>query len=174
MLARTSTTLPPSSTLSSASSRTTSTYALRRHCASPRADVCLQHVNRFTGIKLKDDPTIIGWETGNELSAARFGEGPPPAAWTREIARHVKALAPRHLVFDGTYGVFPDSGQLAVQEVDVFSDHFYPLDTTKFLTGFSHVQAADRIYLAGEIDWTGEHGGQSACSLFPCLRARAE
>ncbi|KZV94211.1 glycoside hydrolase [Exidia glandulosa HHB12029] len=119
----------------------------------------LNHVNRYTGIALKDDPTIIAGETGNELSAARFGEGPPPASWTREIAQHIKSLAPKQLVFDGTYGVFPESGQLDVQEVDIFSDHFYPDNTTKLLTGIGHVQKAGRVYLAGEIDWTGQHGG---------------
>lgn len=132
----------------------------------------LNHVNRYTGIKLKDDPTILGWETGNELSAARFGEGPPPASWTREIARHIKSLAPRQLVLDGTYGIFPESGQLDVAEVDVFSDHFYPLDTSKFLAGYAPVRAADRVYLAGEIDWTGLNGGAELTDFLGVLEAQ--
>lgn len=79
-----------------------------------------KHINQFTGVALKDDPTIlgqdmgilavftclindtnttsgVGWESGNELSGARFGDGPAPADWTKEIGDIVKSLAPNHL-----------------------------------------------------------------------------
>ena len=29
--------------------------------------VIMTHVNRYTGVALKDDPTILAWETGNEF-----------------------------------------------------------------------------------------------------------
>ncbi|EJD39084.1 glycoside hydrolase, partial [Auricularia subglabra TFB-10046 SS5] len=118
----------------------------------------LNHVNQYTGIALKDDPTIIGWETGNELSAVRFRDGPAPAEWTRDIARLIKRLAPKHIIFDGTYGIYPDTGQLDVNEVDVFSDHFYPLDATRFRSGLVETEAVDRVYLVGEFDWRGKSG----------------
>lgn len=35
---------------------------------------------------------------GNELTAMRFGEGPAPPAWTKDIATLIKSLAPKHLV----------------------------------------------------------------------------
>lgn len=76
----------------------------------------MKHVNRYTGIALKDDPTIMGtiffslfsvsgakirvviaWESGNELSGARFGDGPAPPSWTKEIGELVKNLAPKQL-----------------------------------------------------------------------------
>lgn len=46
----------------------------------------------------------------------------------------------------------------AVEEVDIFSDHFYPLNTTKLEEDIKAVEGANRVYLAGEIDWTGENG----------------
>jgi len=119
----------------------------------------LNHVNQFTGIALKDDPTILGWESGNELSAERFGDGPAPAAWTKEIGELVKSLAPNHLFLDGNYGIFPGSGQLENQVVDIFSDHFYPANISKLETDISFANAAQRSFLAGEFDWVGASGG---------------
>lgn len=47
----------------------------------------------------------------------------------------------------------------AVSEVDIFSDHFYPLNTTILESDITAVESANRVYLAGEIDWTGLNGG---------------
>ncbi|KAH8118194.1 glycoside hydrolase [Phellopilus nigrolimitatus] len=66
----------------------------------------LNHVNQYTGIALKDDPTILGWESGNELSGALF--------------------APKQLFMDGSYGIFPETGQLANENVDIL-DFFWSL-----------------------------------------------
>lgn len=51
------------------------------------------------------------WETGNELAAVRFGDGPAPAAWTKEIGDLVKSLAPKHLLSESldAASVSPDS-----------------------------------------------------------------
>ncbi|TFY81777.1 hypothetical protein EWM64_g2234 [Hericium alpestre] len=117
----------------------------------------LNHVNHYTGIALKDDPTILGWESGNELAAVLFGDGPAPPAWTKEIGQLVKSLAPRQLFMDGSYGIFPDSGQLETREVDIFGDHFYPPNITKLTTGMDLVNKAGRNYFAGELDWTGNN-----------------
>ena len=38
----------------------------------------LEHVNVVSGLRAADDPAIMAWETGNELSA--------PANWTADIA----------------------------------------------------------------------------------------
>jgi len=119
----------------------------------------LSHVNQYTGIALKDDPTIVAWESGNELSGARFGDGPAPATWTKEIGELVKSLAPKQLFMDGSYGIFPDSGQLQNEVVDIFSDHFYPPNITKFEQGTSLVKAVGRNYIAGEFDWVEASGG---------------
>lgn len=59
---------------------------------------------------------------------------------------------------DGTYGV--NSTHFAVSEIDIFSDHFYPLNTTILKSDIAAVKSTNRVYLAGEIDWTGLNGGQ--------------
>ncbi|KZO90277.1 glycoside hydrolase family 5 protein [Calocera viscosa TUFC12733] len=131
----------------------------------------LSHVNQYTGIAYKDDPTILGWETGNELCAVLYNDGPAPPAWTSEIAGLIKSLAPNHLVVDGTYGFYPESGQLQVEVVDIFSDHFYPPSIARFQAGLALTQSANRVYLAGEWDWTGQYGGDSIQSFTAALEA---
>lgn len=60
---------------------------------------------------------------------------------------------------DGSYGIFPETGQLQTEEVDMFGDHFYPPNATRFDTGVQAVNKAGRNYLAGEFDWTQLNGG---------------
>lgn len=57
--------------------------------------VLLNHVNSYTGIAYKNDPTILVWETGNELSA--------PVGWVQSIASYLKSIDLHHLVMDGNY-----------------------------------------------------------------------
>jgi len=38
----------------------------------------LNHVNTYTCLAYKNDPTIMAWETGNELD--------PPTSWTQTIS----------------------------------------------------------------------------------------
>ncbi|EIM84910.1 glycoside hydrolase [Stereum hirsutum FP-91666 SS1] len=115
----------------------------------------LNHVNQFTSVALKDDPTILGWESGNELSGARFGDGPAPANWTKEMGDLIKSLAPNHLFLDGSYGLFPETGQLENEVVDIFSNHYYPPNITILESDLALTNAVNRNYLAGEFDWTG-------------------
>lgn len=57
-----------------------------------------------------NDPTILCWETGNELKDA-------PASWTSDITSYIKGLAPNQLVMDGSYG--PQKDALALDTVDM-------------------------------------------------------
>lgn len=87
------------------------------------------HVNPYTGLTYGEDPTVFAVETGNELGGPVFGDMDVPVEWTRDVARLVKEVAPGKLVVDGTYGV--SGTHLEVEEVDLFSDHFYPVNVTK-------------------------------------------
>jgi mannan endo-1,4-beta-mannosidase len=112
----------------------------------------LTHRNPYTGLTYAEDPTIAMFETGNELSGPKFGDMDVPVQWTRDMARYIKSLAPHTLIVDGTYGV--NKTHLAIPEIDIFSDHFYPLNLTKLNADIELVGGVDRVYLAGEIDWT--------------------
>lgn len=117
----------------------------------------LTHRNPYTGLSYADDPTIFAYETGNELGGPKFGDKDVPVAWTQEIAQYIKQLGPHKLVVDGTYGI--NATHLGIPEVDIYSDHFYPLNVAKLEQGISQVRAAKKVYLAGEYDWTGLNGG---------------
>ena len=65
----------------------------------------LNHINPLTGLAYKDDPSILAWETGNELYY-------PTYQWTVDIARFIKdEVGAQQLVMDGRIisrtGVYP-------------------------------------------------------------------
>jgi hypothetical protein len=75
----------------------------------------LNRKNSCTGVLYKNDKSILGWETGNELNA--------PLEWHREIADYIKSIDKNHLVIVGLYKL----NEEAVQDTsfDVLTTHFY-------------------------------------------------
>lgn len=118
--------------------------------------VILNHVNPYTGIAYKDDPTILAWESGNELYY-------PPYNWTVDLARLIKEeLGARQLFMDGRmvsrtgfYSELEDPDQLSVYRntVDIVSDHFYPMNVDKLLQMSATVRKYGLPYVIGEIGW---------------------
>merc|ERR1711892_144298 len=118
--------------------------------------VILNHVNSYTGIAYKDDPTIMAWESGNELSFPTFD-------WTVDLARFIKEeLGAMQLFMDGKMvsrtGFYPeldDPDLLSVYQgvVDIVSDHFYPMDLDKLLQMSAKAREYDMPYVIGEIGW---------------------
>jgi mannan endo-1,4-beta-mannosidase len=78
----------------------------------------LTRKNTYTGVEYRDDPTIFGWETGNEIL--------PTPAWTREIAAYIKQLDKNHLVIDGKSLRGVPTESLDDPNVDVITTHHYP------------------------------------------------
>ncbi|CDF80801.1 endo-beta-1,4-mannanase [Formosa agariphila KMM 3901] len=84
----------------------------------------LNRKNTLTGIRYKDDKSILCWETGNELNS--------PYSWVKEIAAYLKQLDNNHLVMDGYYAMdnFRYVHQESVEDpnVDILSSHHYEQD----------------------------------------------
>ena len=108
----------------------------------------VNRTNTYSGTANNAEPTIMAWETGNELKA-------PPRAWTAEISAYLKQLAPNQLVVDGAYGVQRDA--LDIDTVDIYSNHYYPLTKAKLRDDTRLVHAAGKAYYVGEFDWTDKY-----------------
>ena len=109
----------------------------------------LNHVNTYTGVAYKNDPTILAWETGNELQ--------PPISWTQTISAYIKSIDSNHLVVDGTPGVNPDAASLT--NVDITSNHYYPKDSSQLEQDADAAQKAGKVFIVGEFDWNDANGG---------------
>lgn len=78
----------------------------------------LNRRNSLTGVRYRDDPTIFGWETGNELDS--------PPEWTRRASALFKRIDPNHLVIDGNALRGIPVASLDDPNVDVVTSHHYP------------------------------------------------
>ncbi len=117
----------------------------------------LNHVNAYTGVANKDNPTIMSWETGNELPYG-LGGAAEFTKWTATISAYIKSIAPHQLVMDGGLGM--DLGDLKLADVDIEDPHFYsypatstPLDTSLLGTDASQTAAAGKALVVGEYGW---------------------
>src|SRR6266849_2777692 len=120
----------------------------------------LNHINSYNGIAYKDDPTIMVWETGNELGA--------PSSWVQTISQYIKSIDPRHLVMDGNDG-YSDSPlrfqqDLNINSIDIYTGHFYPPDVPLFTKQLNQILGAKKAYIVGEYDWNTPQG--TALHLF--------
>lgn len=126
----------------------------------------LTHVNPRNGIAYKDDPTILAWETGNELAV--YPAQWTHSEWTSDIADHIKTVCgAQQLVCDGKYGVWAvgfdpvDTASLQLPNVDMYTIHA----NGQWNTPARVIQAADiahshnKAFLLGEFTWTGKRVG---------------
>lgn len=59
-----------------------------------------------------------------------------------------------------------------MSQVDIFSDHFYPPKVSQLTADIASVGTANRVYLAGEYDWTGLKGGDSLSAFYSVIEAQ--
>jgi mannan endo-1,4-beta-mannosidase len=115
----------------------------------------LNRVNSYTGVAYKNDPTILGWETGNGLTA--------PTSWIQTIAGSIKSIDPNHLIIDGNSGQSYDSSifthELDLSDVDVYTGQYYPLNTSALNTQAGQAQRANKVFIAEEYAWNNVGGG---------------
>ncbi|MBB5869907.1 mannan endo-1,4-beta-mannosidase [Allocatelliglobosispora scoriae] len=145
----------------------------------------LNRVNTLTGVKYKDDPTIMAWELANEPRCQGSGVYPTSAsctpavttAWADQLTRHVKSIDSKHLVGVGDEGFTCDNpgtddwttncgpgmdyeALTRLPAVDIASLHLYPDGwgkTPAWGTEWitSHIQKARRL---GKAVVVGEFG----------------
>lgn len=102
----------------------------------------MDHVNPYTGLALKDDPTVLAWELGNEL------EGMTPQ-WIEHVATAISERAPRQLVAAGKrFGI--DDDTLASPLVDIVDVHYYPPTASGVRADAARITDAGKVYVAGE------------------------
>ncbi|GAA6024642.1 hypothetical protein JCM10207_003909 [Rhodosporidiobolus poonsookiae] len=136
----------------------------------------LSRVNAYTGVSYANDPTILAWETGNELGGWQNAEMWPPAAWTTAIINVIKKYDRNHIVIDGTNGIWnyntgatPDG--LRVSTVDMVTDHSYPRKTDLISRETSLAKNAGKAFFIGEYDWTATQGGIAIGSYLSALES---
>jgi hypothetical protein len=80
----------------------------------------IERVNTRSRIAYRDDPTILAWETGNELDC--------PPDWTAEIADFIQRLDPNHLVIDGLHQQVLRQESIDDPNIDLLQTHHYEKD----------------------------------------------
>ncbi|OAV92899.1 hypothetical protein PTTG_02733 [Puccinia triticina 1-1 BBBD Race 1] len=121
----------------------------------------LNRINTYNGIRIGDDQTILAFETGNEMNWGRenqtIHDRPAPANWTIEIAKHIKSLAPKTLVMDGSYSRNPaaawEDEVLDCPYVDLYSYHFYGTGDLR-----AYPSLEEKVRAHGKTFIVGEHG----------------
>lgn len=102
----------------------------------------LNRTNSLTGVKYKDDPTIMTWELGNEPRCQSDRTGVTLVNWAKEMSDYIKSIDPDHLVAVGDEGFFNRQGNsdylygggegcdydklVALPSVDYGTYHLYP------------------------------------------------
>ncbi|MFD8153178.1 carbohydrate binding domain-containing protein [Streptomyces sp. NPDC059720] len=104
----------------------------------------LDHENPHTGLRLRDDPTIMSWELGNELKDM-------PRSWIDTMGSFLHKKAPKHLVTAGTVpsaGIDPDT--LQSPHVDIVQGHYYPPTAEEISEDATATTDAKKVFVAGE------------------------
>lgn len=118
----------------------------------------LHRRNTITNVLYKDDPAILAWETGNELT-------PPTSAWTSEIGAFIKNIDNNHLLIDGKYGI--DASSLEESSpIDIVSNHYYPNHYASFA---SQVNIDKNTAKGKKPFYVGEFGFIPKTELIPFL-----
>jgi hypothetical protein len=131
----------------------------------------LNRVNTLTGIRYKDDPTILAWELTNEArcqteDSCPLLNGTTAYSWTAEMSDYIKSLDSNHMVALGDEGFFNKPGNsdlfyngafgidwernLDIESIDFGTVHVYPEHWKKDLAWAEawikgHIDDANRI-----------------------------
>jgi mannan endo-1,4-beta-mannosidase len=100
-----------------------------------------EHVNVYTHVAYKNDPTILGWDLLNG--------GGSPSSWTQRIVRYVRSLDSHHLILSGY-------ANAAIRGVDLCVGFIYPHWSQPLASvkrGIARCKAAGKPFAAYEYGW---------------------
>lgn len=113
----------------------------------------LEHVNKYTGEQIKNDPYLFLIETGNELGNIRQSDDRvPPKSWISEITAYIKSIDGNHLILDGSDECLGKSDNFDIPSVDVFSRHFYWRDFDTMHAMSARAAKVGKPFIVGEYD----------------------
>ena len=115
----------------------------------------LNHVNRYTGISIKQDSSLFLIELGNELGNIRPGVGSttiPTQDWITDISSWIKSIDKNHLVLNGADESLGTSNDFNIDSLDVYSGHFYGKDYWRVDYGSNNAKNVGKPYIIGEYD----------------------
>ncbi|MET7401808.1 cellulose binding domain-containing protein [Dactylosporangium sp. NPDC005572] len=131
----------------------------------------LNRTNHYSGVKYKDDPTIMAWELMNEpryenQTPNENTSGTTLRAWVDEMGAFVKGIDPNHLLGTGLeghesrYGFGGDEGNPFVHihqspYVDFTSAHPYPTESWANL-GIAQTRTLIRAWITDSHDLVGK------------------
>ncbi len=124
----------------------------------------LNHVNIYTGIAYKNDPTIMAWETGNELH--------PTDSWTLTISDYIKSVDANHLIIDGSEQVNPNA--TLISNIDIVSNHYYPKSIARLNQDAALARQNGKVFIVGEFDWNDANRGDSLGRFLAAVVANPE
>jgi len=101
----------------------------------------LNHVNVYTHVAYKNDPTILGWDLLNG--------GGSPRPWTKTIARFVRTIDPHHLILSGS----DNSGLSAVDACVSFVYPHWSMPLSVVRPWMARCKRANKPYIAYEYGW---------------------
>jgi len=130
----------------------------------------VNHVNTYTGVPYREEPTIMAWELANEPRCETDKSGNTLVEWVKEMSSYIKSLDPNHLVAVGDEGFFsnyegfkPYGGEaewayngwsgvdwkklLSIETVDFGTFHLYP----------SHWGVSPENYAQWGAKWIEDH-----------------
>lgn len=120
----------------------------------------LNRTNTITGVKYRDDKTILAWETGNEL------QNPPE--WALEIGEYIKGIDGNHLLIDGFHAIHGDNHDVWVQDYslesplfDLINTHHYEptsMETVKNLEKTVEMTGREKPVFVGEFGFISTSG----------------
>jgi mannan endo-1,4-beta-mannosidase len=156
----------------------------------------LNRVNTITGVKYKNDPTIMTWELANEPRCLSAGAYPRSSTcttdtlveWARDVSAFVKSIDRNHLVSVGDEGFYCIPGAAdwtencsegvdtlafaRLRHIDVMSLHLYPDHWSKDVTWSTewirrHIRDAAQV---GKPVMLGEFGFRDKNTRNPVFR----